>query len=251
MRVRALKLLVEKGHPHYGLASTWARGDTSRIGTLCDTLQFDKQGYHIDWHGNYCGKPEEADIALGRHPEDILKRKGRENINYLQCNTHYPLVRIRQLLENGARKFPKAQFEKVSPVERVWFGFEYQCKGGWKTETASKVDLYGICNGKVFNKNGGEKCARNSQKEMMMCFGKHLTGECKSNFIPKILGVDGVNLDLDESGENTVVWETAIKLLYNTGEGGVCSLLNPSSEVSKSVNIFFCNKNRWLENVPQ
>jgi len=201
MRENALKFLVDNGHPHYDKEATWGRADNERIGTLCDTLEFDNQGYHIDWHGNYCGSLSQEDVKIGRNPEDVLLANSELPVNdsYLQCNTHYPLVRIRDLLARGAKRFPKAQFEKVSPIERIWFGFEYQCKKGWRYK-----NLWKQC-GKVFKKNSAESCARNTQKQMMLCFREHST-ECKSSFDEDTIGKNGENLDKPLDGTESKDW---------------------------------------------
>jgi len=235
MRENALKFLVDNGHPHYDKEATWGRADHERIGTLCDTLEFDNQGYHIDWHGNYCGGLARGDVKIGRNEEDVLFANSELPVNdsYLQCNTHYPLVRIRDLLARGAKRFPKAQFEKVSPVERIWFGFEYQCKKGWRSKETgdSGTELWDEC-GKVFKKNSAESCARNTQKQMMLCFKKENPTGCTA-----ILGEideDGKNLDKEADGTESAVWKTATDGLYNPNKSDdSCSLLNQGGELSR------------------
>jgi hypothetical protein len=195
----ALTWVIEKGHPHYELSNTWPRGTSSRDNTLCDTKLFDNEGYHIDWHGNHCGAMSPILAGDHREPTDVLLSTQVVNSSYLDCNTDWPLWEIKRRLEAGAKNFPKAQFEKQSPVERIWFGFEYHCKRPFQVIT-NGVELYPKCL-ETFDGEAGEKaCSTESQKQMMLCFREELpSGECSNEFSEAAIGLEGSLLDTDDS----------------------------------------------------
>jgi hypothetical protein len=224
----ALAWIVDNGHPNYDLGATWPRGTSSRANTLCDTNLFDNDGYHIDWHGNHCGSMSITLSGDHREEKDVLLSTQPLNVSYVDCNTDWPLWEIRRRLEAGAKEFPKAQFEKKSPVERIWFGFEYHCKRPFQVEHNGS-QLFPKCL-ETFDKKGGKKaCSIESQKQMMLCFREELLetdNECKVHFDELAIGVDGSKLDSDDGKI-----QDAFQLLYSnlTSE---CGFLKAGSKVN-------------------
>merc|ERR1712019_103872 len=80
----------------------------------CTDIQEDvDEGYSPNWAGNYCG-------AKGNENSTTRQR-------WIECDLHYPLIRIRDLLKMGAEEFPHAEFEKKSPTTMIMVRFDQKC----------------------------------------------------------------------------------------------------------------------------